>query len=86
MPGMNGLDLQRELVAGDCGIPVIFITAHGDETARSQALKEGAVAYLLKPFGEEMLLNAINTALSSKGMERKSRSHGKEIKTKIENC
>jgi FixJ family two-component response regulator len=72
MPGMNGLELQRELVAGDFGIPLIFITAHGDEAARSQALKEGAVAYLFKPFREETLLNAINAALSSKGVERKT--------------
>jgi len=65
MPGINGLELQRELAAGGCEIPVIFITAHGDEAARSQALKEGAVAYLLKPFREETLLKAINMVLNS---------------------
>jgi FixJ family two-component response regulator len=63
MPGMNGIELQRRLVAGHCDIPVIFITAHGDEAARSQALKDGAVDYLLKPFTEEALLNAIHAAL-----------------------
>jgi FixJ family two-component response regulator len=63
MPGMNGIELQRRLVASHCGIPVIFITAHGDETARSQALKDGAVDYLLKPFTEDALLNAIHAAL-----------------------
>jgi len=67
MPGMNGLDLQRQLGATDSQIPVVFITAHGDEEARSRALKDGAVDYLLKPFSEEALLNAIDAALKSKG-------------------
>ena len=64
MPGMNGLELQRRLVASHCGIPVIFISAHGDEEARSRALREGAVDFLLKPFSEEALLNAIHSALN----------------------
>ena len=63
MPGMNGIELQRRLVAGHREIPVIFITAHGDEAARSQALRDGAVGYLLKPFTEEALLSAIHAAL-----------------------
>src|SRR5262245_1277014 len=50
MPEMSGLELQRRLVADGCKIPVIFITAHGDESARAQALKDGAVDYLFKPF------------------------------------
>jgi FixJ family two-component response regulator len=63
MRGMNGFELQRRLLASHPEIPVIFITAHGDETARSQALKDGAVDYLFKPFTEEALLNAIHAAL-----------------------
>ena len=47
-------------------IPVIFITAHGDEEARVRALNGGAVEYLLKPFSEEALLSAIDAALKSK--------------------
>jgi FixJ family two-component response regulator len=67
MPGMNGPELQRRLVACDCEIPVIFITAHGsDEEARAQAFKDGAVDYLLKPFSEEALLKAVHSALGSK--------------------
>ena len=66
MPGMSGLELQHQLVASGGEIPVIFITAHGDQETRSQALKDGAVEYLLKPFSEERLLNAIDMALSSK--------------------
>src|SRR5262247_939149 len=63
MPGMNGLELQRRVAASHRDIRVIFITAHGDEAARSQALKNGAVDYLLKPFTEEALLSAIHAAL-----------------------
>jgi len=66
MPVMNGPELQRRLAASHREIPVIFITAHGDEAARSQALKDGAVDYLLKPFTEEALLNAIRASLNSK--------------------
>jgi FixJ family two-component response regulator len=66
MPGMSGLDLQRVLVARHSEIPVIFITAHGDQEVRSRVLKEGAVELLLKPFSEEALLKAIDAALSSR--------------------
>jgi CheY-like chemotaxis protein len=64
MPGMGGIELQRQLVAGHCDVPVIFITAHEDEGMRSQALKGGAEAVLIKPFSEESLLGAIDAALS----------------------
>jgi len=66
MPGMNGLELQRWLAASHSSIPVIFITAHGDEEARVRALNGSAIEYLLKPFSEEALLNAIDAALKSK--------------------
>jgi len=64
MPGMSGIELQRQLVAGHCAVPVIFITAHEDESVRAQALRGGAEAVLIKPFSEEALLNAIHAALS----------------------
>jgi FixJ family two-component response regulator len=63
MAGMNGLELQRQLVANNCRIPIIFITSHADEGARKRALDAGAVAFLYKPFREEELLNAIDAAL-----------------------
>jgi FixJ family two-component response regulator len=65
MPGMNGLDLQRQLVATNCRIPIIFITSHGDGDARERALAAGAVDFLYKPFREEALLKAIDSALKS---------------------
>ncbi len=63
MHGMNGFELQRRLRTSHRDIPVVFITAHGSEAARSQALKSGAMDYLCKPFSDEALLNAIETAL-----------------------
>jgi FixJ family two-component response regulator len=66
MPGMDGPELQRQLAAGHYQIPIIFITAHGTEAGRSQALESGAVDYLIKPFSEEEVLSAVHTALSSK--------------------
>jgi FixJ family two-component response regulator len=63
MPGMSGLELQRQLVAVGVAIPVVFISAHGDEKACAQALEMGAVAFLRKPFSEESLLKAVQTAL-----------------------
>jgi FixJ family two-component response regulator len=66
MPGMSGLELQRHLAAIQAAIPIIFITAHGDDEMRSRALRAGAVDYLPKPFSEEALLAAIHAGLSSK--------------------
>jgi FixJ family two-component response regulator len=67
MPEIDGLELQSHLLAQHHETPVIFITAHGsNEELRSQALRNGAVDYLVKPFSEEALLNAIDAALNSK--------------------
>src|SRR5208337_3380488 len=67
LPGMNGIELHRHLVANHCEIPVVFITAHGsEEGVRSQAFRNGAVDYLIKPLNEDTVLNAVHTALSSK--------------------
>ena len=67
MPGMNGLQLQEQLVSVECDIPIIFITAHVSDTqARTRALQSGAVDFLIKPFSEEALLNDVYTALLSK--------------------
>jgi FixJ family two-component response regulator len=63
MPGMSGLDLQTRLNAERCRVPVIFITAHGDEQMRTQALRAGAVKFLGKPFDDEVLLETVRAAL-----------------------
>jgi FixJ family two-component response regulator len=64
MPRMSGLELQSQLAASNRSIPIIFISAHSDESARARALKAGAVDFLQKPFSEEALLNAINASLA----------------------
>ena len=65
MPGMSGLELQSKLNADHCPIPTIFITAHGDEKMRMQAMRGGAVKFLMKPFDGEILLEAVRVALKS---------------------
>jgi len=67
MSGMNGLELQGELKARHLEVPIIFMTAHeSDDEVRSRALRDGAVDYLIKPISERVLLNAVDTALSSR--------------------
>jgi FixJ family two-component response regulator len=63
MPGMTGFDLQRELKLRGHSIPIIFISAHKDEVVRRRAFQQGAVEFLLKPFSDTALLQALNTAL-----------------------
>ena len=63
MPGMSGPDLQQELRRRRQEIPVVFITAHGDEAVRPRLLAGGAVECLFKPFSEAALLDALNAAL-----------------------
>lgn len=63
MPGMTGPELQRELARRGERIPIVFITAQGDEAVRSRVLGQGAVACLFKPFSDTSLLDAINAGL-----------------------
>ena len=63
MPGISGLELQAQLNAERCRIPIIFITAHGDEKMRLQARREGAVEFLSKPFDDEVLIDSVRAAL-----------------------
>ena len=66
MPGMNGLELQRELKLRRREIPIIFITASPDKTVRMRLLEQGAVECLFKPFSDTALLEAVNSALHLK--------------------
>ena len=63
MPGMSGLELQTKLNTEGCRIRIIFITGHGDERLRMQALRAGAVEFLAKPFDDEVLLESVRAAL-----------------------
>ena len=69
MPGMSGLELQRQMIAGNWRVPIIFITSHADDHAQARALEDGAVAFLYKPCREGDLLSAIEGAL------RQTRDH-----------
>jgi len=63
MPGLSGPDLQRELARRRHEIPIVFITAHRDETVRPRLIEQGAVDCLFKPFSDSDLLEALNSAL-----------------------
>jgi FixJ family two-component response regulator len=67
MPGMSGLDLQAKLNADRRLIPIIFITAHGDEDMRLQAMRGGAVKFIVKPFDGEILLESVRAAFEAEG-------------------
>jgi FixJ family two-component response regulator len=76
LPGVNGLDFQRELAEAGIRIPIIFITGHGDIPMTVKAMKSGAVEFLTKPFRHEDLLDAIHQALDR---DRLGRQHDREI-------
>lgn len=65
MPGMSGLDLQTKLNDDHSPIPIIFISAHGDEKMRLQAMRGGAVKFLAKPFDDAVLLENVRVALKN---------------------
>jgi FixJ family two-component response regulator len=65
MPGMSGLELQAKLNGERCRIPIIFVTAHGDEEMRMQALRAGAVEFMPKPFDSRALLESVREALEN---------------------
>jgi FixJ family two-component response regulator len=66
MPGLNGLELQAKLREMDRGIPVIFVTAKADNEARARALRQGAAAFFTKPFNDDALLGAIESAMQNR--------------------
>jgi FixJ family two-component response regulator len=74
LPGLSGLDLQRELVRTEAPIPIIFITGHGDIPMSVRAIKEGAVEFLAKPFRDQDLLDAIQHALEIDRAARQERT------------
>jgi FixJ family two-component response regulator len=64
LPGLSGLELQRQLRSIQARLPLIFLTAYGTEAMRAQALQAGAVAFFTKPFSDTALLEALHTALA----------------------
>ncbi len=84
MPGLSGLDLQKELASMDRKIPIIFITGHGDIPASVRAMREGAVHFLTKPFDDHELLDAVHEAILIGINSQKEQSEQIEIKKKID--
>ena len=74
LPGVSGLDFQRELADTGVRIPIIFITGHGDIPMTVKAMKSGAVEFLTKPFEDEDLLNAIHQALDRDRVRRRQQA------------
>jgi FixJ family two-component response regulator len=84
LPGLSGLDLQRELTATGPAIPIIFITGHGDVPMSVQAMKAGAVEFLTKPFREQALLDAIQQAIQCDCVNRKRQAEIAEQRARYE--
>ena len=84
LPGVSGLDLQRELAKTNSPLPIIFITGHGDIPMSVQAMKAGAVEFLSKPFRDQQLLDAISQAIERDRVARKERSELGELRRRHE--
>ena len=80
LPGLSGLDLQRELAESDAALPIIFLTGHGDIPMSVQAMKAGAVEFLTKPFRQQDLLEAIRGALERDRTMRTERRKRAELR------
>ena len=84
LPGLSGLDLQRELAEADIHIPIIFITGHGDIPMSVRAMKAGAVEFLTKPFRDQDLLDAISQAVALDRAQRRQRAELAELRGRYE--
>ena len=84
LPGMNGLDFQRELAKAGVHIPIIFITGHGDIPMSVKAMKSGAVEFLTKPFRDQDLLDAINQALDRDRVRRQQEHELAKLRKRYE--
>jgi FixJ family two-component response regulator len=80
LPGVNGLDFQRQLSDAGIQIPIIFITGHGDIPMTVKAMKSGAVEFLTKPFSDQGLLDAIHQALDRDRVARRQQSDFSELR------
>jgi FixJ family two-component response regulator len=84
LPGVSGLDFQRELANTGVRIPIVFITGHGDIPMTVKAMKSGAVEFLTKPFRDQDLLDAIHQALDRDRVTRQQQSALVELRTRYE--
>ena len=84
MPGQSGLELQRELVAANRQLPIVFITAHGDIPMTVQAMKAGAIEFLTKPFRDQDLLEAIEAGVARDRARRESESALDDLRKRLD--
>jgi len=84
MPGLSGLDLQRDLSEGNIHIPIIFITGHGDIPMSVRAMKAGAVEFLTKPFRDQDLLDAIQQALDRDRRARSQQADSADLRSRFD--
>ena len=84
MPGLSGMDLQRELTQSGIHIPIIFITGHGDIPMSVRAMKAGAVEFLTKPFRSRSLLDAVRAAIERDRSAYKARSEAGELRQRYD--
>jgi FixJ family two-component response regulator len=80
LPGLSGLDLQRELAEAGLHIPIIFVTGHGDIPMSVQAMKAGAVEFLTKPFRDQALLDAIGQAIGRDQAARQQHARNADLR------
>jgi len=84
LPGLSGLDLQRELARSDAALPIVFLTGHGDIPMSVRAMKAGAIEFLTKPFREQDLLEAIRQAIERDRVGRHERQELSELRRRYE--
>jgi len=84
LPGQSGLNFQRELAAANREIPIVFITAHGDIRMSVQAMKDGAIEFLTKPFRDEELLEAVQLGIARDRARRESEEAMAALKERFE--
>ena len=84
LPGLSGLDLQRELAEAGIHVPIIFVTGHGDIPMSVQAMKAGAVEFLTKPFRDQALLDAIRQAIGRDRVARRQHARNADWRRRYE--
>jgi FixJ family two-component response regulator len=84
LPGLSGLDLQKRMVETDREVPIIFITGHGDVPTSVRAMKAGALEFLVKPFADQELLDAIRQAIKRDRTARRQQAEIKELRDRYQ--
>ena len=84
LPGMSGLDFQSELTKKNIGIPIVFMTAHGDIPMTVRAMKGGAVEFLPKPFHDQSMLDAVHSALEKDRQRRKGIGDTSQLRSRFD--